>query len=234
MKKFMLTAAACLFMFGAAYGAPAEDDETPRVFNVKADAAAVTGSASGADTASEAPAKKEKIIQAGALEKIEGDRYILRKIQTRLDFYVTDATKFFTKSDGSINDLNDRCYVDLRGPRNKKAILANTIYIYPDKKTYDDMVDKETSAAAASGKKTFSAPLTGVVKQKEPLIIVTDDRTEYLVCPDEDTVWQNNKPADKSEMIAGDRIKTYFDKRLSVRYKSEAVKVVIDKSKQGL
>jgi len=233
-KHILIMVMLSLLMAPAFAMALQEDDENPREFKEKGVSGNVTGQAQADDARSGGAVKKEKIIQVGALEKIEGDRYILRKVQTRLDFYMDDNTRIFMKTDGTAADITEKSFVDIRGPRNKKAVLANTVYIYPDKKTYDEMVDKDSVPASSSaGKKTFSGPLTGIVKQKEPLMITADDNKEYEVCFDEDTLWINDKPALKADMILGDRMKTYYDKRLTLRYKSVAVKVVIDKSKAG-
>jgi hypothetical protein len=218
-----------------------EDDETPREFVVKGVAGGVSGAVEDKGNTSDA-VLKEKIISTGALEKVEGDKYTLRKVQTRIEFYLQEGVKIYLKSDGGPVNLTEKSYIDIRGPKNKKAVLANAIYIYDNKKMYDEMTDKD----ALPAKKSFQAPLTGIVIQKNPLlgknengdvtqkysfIIKGDDGVEYQVCFDEDTLWVNNTSATKSDMIAGDRMKLFFEKWLSIRYKNHPVKIIIDKSK---
>jgi predicted nucleotide-binding protein len=210
----------------ASYAAQQEDDENPREFNVKesGDNAAPPAESAGDQIA--ASPKKEKIVQVGSLEKIEGKKYILKKTQSDLEFYIDDSAKIYIKADGSAADLNDRCFIEIKGPHNKKAVLANTIYIYPDRKIYEEISDN-----AGADKKIFSAAVKGTIKSKDPLVIISDDDKEYSVCPDDDTFWIKSRQSVKQDLMPGDRLKVYFDKKLSVRYKSEAVKVVIDKSK---
>jgi hypothetical protein len=168
------------------------------------------------------------LIQTGALEKIEGSKYILRKVQSRLEFYAADNTKFFLKSDGSAADLNDKVFVEVRGPKNKKAVLANAVYIYESRNQYNDIMDRDFAVLKGS----FQAPLLGTIKQLSPYIILTaQDGLDYLVCVDEDTIWVYNKTITKADMIAGDRLKLFFDKRLSIRYNNYPIKVVVDRAK---
>jgi hypothetical protein len=168
------------------------------------------------------------MIQTGALEKIEGRKYILRKVQAHIEFYAADSTKFFLKSDSSAADLNDKVFVEVRGPKNKKAILANAVYIYESRNQYNDIMDRDFAVP----KNSFQAPLLGTIKQMQQYIILTaQDGADYLVCVDEDTIWVNNKTITKADMIAGDRLKLFFDKRLSIRYNNYPVKVVVDRSK---
>ena len=245
MKKIMI-----LFLFTAvilclgcaiyAQNSP-EDDENPREFVVKGVAGGISGTVEYNGNTSEASVK-EKIVQTGALEKVEGDKYTFRKVQTRIEFYLPEELKIYLKNDGGAVNLTEKAYLDIRGPKNKKAVLANTIYIYENRKMYDEMTDKDSLPS----KKSFQAPLTGIVAQKGPLmdkdekgntiqkyffIIKDDEGAEYQVCFDEDTLWINNTSALKTDILAGDRMKLFFDKRLSIRYKNYPVKIIIDKSK---
>jgi hypothetical protein len=207
--------------------ASSDDGETPQEFNVKGVAGGVSATVSD-ESAGQGAAVRGKIIQTGALEKIERDKYTLRKVQTRIEFYPADNTKFFLKTDGSAENLNDRVFLEVRGPKNKKAVLANAVYIYENRKVYEEMTDRE----AQPQKKSFQAPLLGTLKSRDPFMVVTDeDGKDFILCPDDDTIWVVNKPATRADMLAGDRLKLYFDKRLSIRYNNYPVKVIIDKSK---
>ncbi len=241
-KIIFLMAAVWLFAAGSAFAlSNQDDDEQPREFTVKGVAGGVSGTVEDKASTSDAVIK-EKIIATGALEKVEGSKYTLRKVQTRLEFYLPDDVKIYLKSDGSTANLNEKCYLDIRGPKNKKAVLANAIYIYGNKKMFDEMTDKD----ALPAKKSFQAPLTGVVTQKNPIvgrnengdviqkysfIIRGDDGIEYQVCFDDDTLWVYNTTATKAEMLPGDRMKLYFTKMLSIRYNNYPFKIIIDKSK---
>lgn len=220
---------------------PQDDDETPREFVVKGVSGGVSKTVEANGNTFEA-AVKEKIIQTGALEKINNNKYTLRKVQTRIEFYLPEDVKIYLKNDGSPSNLTERAYLDIRGPKNKKAVLANAIYIYENKKMYNEMTDKD----ALPSKKSFQAPLTGLVTQKNPLLgknengdvsqkysfsIREDDGSECLVCFDDDTLWVYNTSAAKTDIIAGARMKLFFEKRLSIRYKNYPVKIIIDKSK---
>jgi hypothetical protein len=207
--------------------APADDDENPRDFIVKGVPGGVSTTVDAGGNTYEATAK-EKIVQSGALETVSGGKYTLRKIQTRIEFYLNDDTHIFLKNDGGVENISEKSYVDIRGPKNKKAVLANAVYVYKNKKMYDEMTDKD----ALPSKKSFQAPLTGYVTQVSPLLIIKgDDGAEYQVCFDDDTIWSNNTAASKEELLPGNRMKVIFDKRLSIRYKNYPVKIIVDKSK---
>ncbi|MGD0566274.1 MAG: hypothetical protein ABSA34_02960, partial [Candidatus Goldiibacteriota bacterium] len=121
-------------------------------------------------------------------------------------------------------------FVEVRGPKNKKAVIANAVYIYENRKVYEEMTDRDQTAA----KKSFQAPLLGSLKAKDPCLVITgDDGRDYTVLPDDDTIWVNNRIAAKTDMLAGDRLKLYFEKRLSIRYNNYPVKIIIDKSKSA-
>lgn len=229
MSRFFAVSVFFVLLLNQNIAAVSSDDgETPQEFNVKGVAGGVSATVSDESVGPNAAAVKEKIIQTGALEKIERDKYTLRKVQTRLEFYPADTTKFFLRTDGSAENLNDRVFLEVRGPKNKKAVLANAVYIYESRKVYEEMTDREPQAQ----KKSFQAPLLGTLKSRDQFLIITDeDGKDFILCPDDDTIWVNNKPATRADMLAGDRLKLYFDKRLSIRYNNYPVKVIIDKSK---
>jgi len=56
---------------------------------------------------------------------------------------------------------------------------------------------------------------------------------KYFVSSDENTYWVFNKRSEKNEIKIGGRLKLYFDERISIRYKSYPVKIIIDRAKVG-
>jgi hypothetical protein len=185
-----------------------------------------------ADAAASAVLKKKTFMQVGAVEKAEGDKYVMRKTETRYEFYLDEKTKIFLRTESSADALMDKNYLVIKGPKNRKVVLANSVYIYDSKEAYENSSDKKEDNPEA-WKKVFSAVLEGTIKQKNPLIIRLSDGSEYAVSYDEDTYWILTKPADKSEIKAGERIRLFFDKLYSIRYKNYPVKVIVDRVKSG-
>ena len=73
-----------------------------------------------------------------------------------------------------------------------------------------------------------------------PILIAVDGAVDKegnsltaFVSFDDDTYWIINKKADKGRINVGERLKLYFDTRISIRYKSYPVKVIIDRAKVG-
>lgn len=245
MKKiFILFVFVYLLTYGNIFAANTQDDdETPREFVVKGIAGGVSGAVESKDNII-GGSEKQKIIQTGLLEKVSGDKYLLRKAQSEVEFYLNEKIKIFIKNDGSISDLTDKSYIDIRGPKNKKASLANTIYIYQNKKMFDEMTDNESSIS----KNSFQAPLAGTLIKNTVMIssadnitgttqitftIRTEEGLDYQIIFDEDTIWVNNTEATRKDLTVGDRLKLFFDKRLSIRYNNFPVKIIIDKTKKN-
>ncbi|MCE5300849.1 MAG: hypothetical protein LLG37_08280 [Spirochaetia bacterium] len=231
MKSIFLTAVAVLFfMIPFIY---ADDEESAREFNVSDTGAAEKNVTEAAGEDADENAKlPQNIISVGVLEKIDGDKYILRKVQTSIEFRLNNDTKFFMKTEGRPAELSEQKIVSVRGPRNKKTILANSIYVFDSREQYEQMTG--TEEFQGSEKKQFSAPLVGTIKRADPMVITLEDGREIQVSWDEDTYWVVNKTVTKNELSPGDRIKLYFDRRISIRHKNYPVRIIIDKSKTDI
>lgn len=186
------------------------------------------------DEGGQQPAAEESkaYIKVGAIEKIGGSKYIMRKIDARYEFFLNGSAKLFLREEGTSDDMREKEYIVVKGPSNKKVILAKAIYIFTDRSDYDGFTDKndvntDASQAAASG------TLQGSVRQKDPLIMMLSDGKEYTVSYDDDTYIVMTKQCDRSELKPGDRVKLYFDKLYSIRYDNYPVKVIIDRVKSG-
>lgn len=177
-------------------------------------------------------AKKKVFMQVGAVEKTENDKYTMRKTETRYEFYIDDNTKIFLREETTASALREKNYVVIKGPKNKKVVLANSIYIYNNREDYESFSEKKEETPEAV-QKVFSTLLEGRVKQLNPLIITLADGTEYTVSYDEDTYWILTSNSGKDEIKAGERIKLFFDKLYSIRYKNFPIKIVIDRVKAG-
>jgi hypothetical protein len=187
----------------------------------------------GQESALPAAAGKKKIyIQVGAIEKSDNSKYLMRKIDTRYEFYLNDSARIFLRSEAAIQDIQDKAYIIVKGPKNKKVVLANAIYMYANRSDYDDSIDKKDDNEDAA-QKVFSVPLQGFVKQKDPLVMTLSDGRDYTVSYDDDTYLVMTKKCDKSELKPGERVKLYFDKLYSIRYDNYPVKIVIDRVKSG-
>jgi hypothetical protein len=184
------------------------------------------------DPAAPASAKKKIFMQVGAVEKVEGDKYVMRKTETRFEFFLDENVKIFLRAESSFEGVNEKNYIVIKGPKNKKVVLANSVYVYNSREEYEDSADKKEESTD-SVKKVFSTVLEGTVTQKSPLIIRLADGTDYTVSYDEDTYWIITAKTDKNELKAGERIKLYFDKLYSIRYKNYPVKIIVDRVKAG-
>lgn len=179
-----------------------------------------------------AAGKKKIYIQVGAIEKSDNSKYLMRKIDTRYEFYLNDSARIFLRSEAAIQDIQDKAYIIVKGPKNKKVVLANAIYMYANRSDYDDSIDKKDDNEDAA-QKVFSFPLQGFVKQKDPLVMTLSDGRDYTVSYDDDTYLVMTKKCDKSELKPGERVKLYFDKLYSIRYDNYPIKIVIDRVKSG-
>jgi hypothetical protein len=179
-----------------------------------------------------APAKKRVFMKVGAVEKVENDKFTMRQTETRYEFFLDEKTKIFLRSESAPGTLQEKNYLVIKGPKNKKVVLANSVYIYDSRDEYEGFADKKEENPD-DVKRVFSAVLEGTMKQKDPLIIRLADGTEYTVSYDEDTYWILTKKADKEELKPGERIKLFFDKLYTIRYKNYPVKIVVDRVKAG-
>jgi len=157
-------------------------------------------------------------LRIGTIESIKNDKYLLRQKSTEIEFYINNETKIFLTKKGDLNDINQGNYVLIRGPHNKKIVLANSVSVYKDKKLFNDFNEKSDYL------------IKGTITQKDPMIISIDGegkdlRVEY----DEDTYWTINKQVDINEIKIADRVSLYFDKVVTIRYKNYPVKITINR-----
>lgn len=176
--------------------------------------------------------KRKIVLFVGAVEKIENDKYTMRKVESRYEFYIEDSTLLLLREEGSAERLNEKNYVVIKGPKNKNTVLANAVYVYESIDEYGLAADKKDEDPDAP-KKVFSSMLEGVVIKKDPVMIRTEDGREYTVSHDDETYWMLIKRSNKGEIKPGERIKIYFDKFYSIRVRNVPIKVVIDRIKAG-
>ncbi len=159
-------------------------------------------------------------LRIGAIESIKNDKYLLKQKTSEIEFYINNDTRIFLTSKGSFDDINIGDYVLIRGPRNKRVALANSVSIYKDKKLFMAFNVKDEYV------------IKGIIRQKEPFIITPDNEGRDLkVEYDEDTYWILNKEVDANEIKVGDRANLYFDTVVSIRYKNYPIKITINRDK---
>ncbi|MCX8093559.1 MAG: hypothetical protein N3E50_05265 [Candidatus Goldbacteria bacterium] len=171
-------------------------------------------------------AKKKLYLQTGAIESFEGNKYVLRKISSKIEFFINDATLILLKKPGVFSDIKEKNYLVIKGPHNKNTILANSVYIYKDKEEYNLFLDDSKTLEVQT---KYSFQLEGFVKQTEPFLIIMVDGKEYIVSYDEDTNFITNKIGKKDDIKIGDSATLYFDKIISIRYDNYPVKMIISK-----
>jgi len=194
---------------------------------------------------------KKLFLQAGALETRDGDKYLLRKRYSHVEFYINDDIKVFLKQDGKKEDIKTGSYVVVKGPKNDTAILANSVYIYDNREEYEEFIYTGREKSSEDIIRERASSLSGFIadpedkfekieESKRPLLLESDFYTDeegnpvqFFVFPDKDTYLIYSKSTDKNEMKIGDRLYLYFDKRISIRYKSYPVKIIINRAKIG-
>ncbi len=194
--------------------------------------------------------KKVKVfMQVGALEKKEGDKFLLRRVSSHVEFFMTQDTPVYIREQGEKSQLETGCYLVIKGPRNSNAVIANAIYIYKNREEYEAFNELTLRDAAETGR-VFNTELRGVLadsteifektdEEIRPLLLVSEEKNKdgsekkYLVSNDPDTYWVINRRTSQSELAIGDRLKLFFDRAISIRVKNYPVKVIIDKVKAG-
>ncbi|PKL92575.1 MAG: hypothetical protein CVV21_02105 [Candidatus Goldiibacteriota bacterium HGW-Goldbacteria-1] len=224
-----------------------------------------------AQTAPEEPAEKI-FMQVGALEKKDGEKYILRKKSGELEFYLDENTLMYSTENAGPADLKEGQLVLVKGARNANAMLASTVQVYNSWDIYSSTKDNQTDAgqnllsgflkgtvvrpkseadeyeylqnkyltqkmqndaaleqeAEAQGDKVTVEPKIDYIR---PFYIKTADKKVYMVLCDGSTRFTLTDKKTKEDMKPGDRLKLYFNKRITIRYKSYPVKIVIEKAK---
>jgi len=82
--------------------------------------------------------------------------------------------------------------------------------------------------AAAQGNTLTAEPKFDYIR---PFYIKTVDKKVYMVMCDASTRFTLTDKKTKEDMKPGDRLKLYFNKRITIRYKSYPIKIVIEKAK---
>ena len=82
--------------------------------------------------------------------------------------------------------------------------------------------------AAAQGNTLTAEPKIDYIR---PFYIKTADKKVYMVMCDASTHFTLTDKKTKEDMKPGDRLKLYFNKRITIRYKSYPIKIVIEKAK---
>lgn len=174
--------------------------------------------------------KRKLYLQTGAIESYDGNKYILRKISSKIEFFINESVLILLKMQGSFSDIKEKNYIVVKGPHNKNTILANSVYIYKNKDEYDLFSDEKKTTEAPT---RYSFMLEGYVKQTEPFLTITVDGKNYIVSYDEDTKFIINKTTDRNDIKIGDSVTLFFDKLISIRYDNYPSKIIISKIRAG-
>jgi len=177
-----------------------------------------------------AQTQKKLYIQNGAIESCNGNKFILRKVSSKIEFFINDATLILLKMAGTFTDIKENNYLVVKGPHNKNTILANSVYIYNNKDECDLFSDEKKSSETSA---KYSFVLEGYVKKTEPFLTITSGSRDYIVSCDEDTKFIINKITSKDDIKTGDSVTLFFDKIISIRYDNYPVKIIINKIKIG-
>jgi len=216
--------------------------------------------------------EKKVFMQVGALEKQEGEKYILRKKSGEIEFYLDENTLFYSRAKAKPADINEGMLVLVKGAKNQNAALASTVQAFnnwdsyvstkdigpesgsgmlsgtikgtvvrakSESNEYESLLEKYLTLqaqndealeqeAAEEGAAAVSDDEAGYVR---PFYIKTADKKIYLVLSDSSTYFTMTDKKTKDDMKTGDRLKLYFNKRITIRYKSYPIKVVIEKAK---
>lgn len=175
-------------------------------------------------------AKRKFYLQTGAIESHNGNKYILRKISSKIEFFINEDVLILSKMQGSFSDIKEKNYIVIKGPHNKNTILANSVYIYKNKDEYDLFSDEKKTIEIPT---RYSFTLEGYVKQTEPLLTIIVDGQNYIVSYDEDTKFIINKKTDRNDIKIGDSATLFFDKIISIRYDNYPTKIIISKVRAG-
>jgi hypothetical protein len=202
---------------------------------------------------------KKMFLQVGAVEKIQGTKFLLRKKADTLEFYINDSAKIFYHGQADLNYLKEGQFVAVKGARNSNTMIASSVSIYNEMDVYrstkDDESDDKSGSVSGSllgtvikresdcdefdkmygkpkvdGQPDASAP-HGDSSYNKPFFVRTNDNRIFMVCSDADTYFVTNEKKTKEDIKIGDRVKLYFDKIISIRYDNYPVKIVIDHSK---
>lgn len=214
----------------------ASDSEIIKIKGEKPKTAAPVSS-----TASAAPSKK-LFTKIGVVESKEGEKLMLKRKTASLEYYVNNETKVFVKEQSSAKNIVQNNYILIKGPKNKSAILAGTVYIFQSKKDYDDYAagamqsDDEIKRFDLFTKSSVKLDTSGFDKVDEklrPLLVDLGDGTKAIMAYDEDTYFVQVKAADQSALTAGERVTLYFADMINIRIKNYAFRVIINKAKPG-
>lgn len=183
--------------------------------------------------------KKRFFLQIGALENKSGDKFLLRKKSSGLEFFVDDNTEIYLKEKAEFRTMEKGNYVIIKGPKNNNAILANAIYIYKDKKLFEDFnkiseINGKTKIQEAEGiVDDLGDNFSNIDEKIRPGIIILDNNSKMLFSFDDTTYWVSVKKVNKTDINLGDRLILYFDKRVSLRVKNIPFKIVINRIEHG-
>jgi hypothetical protein len=233
--------AGCVY---AAKAGEANDEESMQSDNEVINVQGESGASAKDDAAGNtlAPAGKKIFAKSGALEKKDGDKYILMRKSGSLEFYINGDTKIYLKEQGGPSQAARNNFIAVKGPRNKNAILANTVYVFKDKalyegyieKTFKDMEEVKRFDSYVRGTVYETGSAFGSVDEKmRPLLVTLEDGTRVMLCYDEDTYWAAITRAGESDIALGERLMLYFNNLINIRYKNYPIRIIINRTKAG-
>ncbi len=184
--------------------------------------------------------QKRIFLQIGAIESKNGNKFMLRKKSSKLEFFIEDnTTSVFLKEVAGPQNIEQDNFLIIKGPNNKKAVLANAVYIYKNKDLYDEYIkkideeknskDKEISGIILNPEDKFEK----IDENLKPILLNLPDNEKILFFYDENTYWVNIKKINYSDINAGDRVILYFDQRISLRVKNIPFKIIVNRIAVG-
>lgn len=184
--------------------------------------------------------RQRVFLQVGAIESKNGNKFILRKKNSKLEFFIDEnITSIFLKENADPQKIEKDNFLIIRGPNNKKASLANAVYIYKSKELYDEYIkkiidEKSVKIQEISGIVLDSGDLFDKLDENlKPMIIGMDNNQKTLFFYDDSTYFVMIRKINYQDINTGDRAILYFDQRVSLRVKNIPFKIVISRIPVG-
>jgi hypothetical protein len=188
------------------------------------------------------PGLKKIFTKIGVVEAKEGEKLKLKRKTASLEYYVNSDTQVFAKDQASAKDITEKNYILIKGPNNKNAILASTVYIFPTKKEFEEYASAEMQADLEIKRfdlftRATVIKSTGefdkVAEYMRPVLVDVEGNSKMIMAYDEDTYFVKVSKADQSILTVGERVTLYFADMINIRVKNYTFRVLVNKAKPG-